>query len=914
MTWPEISHTPASKTLTPKVYTEVGQDNPLRFLNLPGFFDNRGNATSLLAMLGTQVAIKKARKIKAVVITLRDTDLDSRCSGFDKIIDILSMIFKQSIAFYGEALKLHIGLSRDDEPSKEDIIERLKAYQQYIQARVAEEPTPLNRNKEQLVSVFLAHENNIFLFKPGESRAEFLENVRNTTPFEAAELELVGTSAMKQELMSQMDSALIEGNQLFDRLLTTPQKIAALLKKEQRLVKWLSDYTEIAENKTVEQNGASQEAGSESNIQLIKETIGDILQEINETNIQVNALNATRQKITHNITTLLANRALTTFDTLEHDELLENMKATGQPLCTKEHYDNYYAHNRYPMTLQCIEKNRLYRHVPSERLIGPHKGEPFTYVKVTKMTMDCKDLTSDGKVLFRGGYSGTYTPTANGPAGTFQATYKPPQSCYFEYKIEFQRPYNEGREQKSQLKFWDADLETNGQEQRDLKAHLQTLKRTLSEARKNLVSTITTQVKSDIQRSNSNHLALENTAKINLVSLNHTRQALSALQELDNQTCTTFYRKQPSYQTIQTLNEVLDFNSTLYQTFFDKYALTRQFLNITMTNNTATDGPQNTSQPEAHCMPEEDDTTSFGIPGARASSIHCITAPKLIGTFTEPSVRMIGDNTTQPQSSQLLGFVERMHRHRKTAKLVYTVNFYNPASEVREPIGHIDLYGTSTLCRTLDGRRTNVIASKGVFPTSVMDPDTTDVICNEAPPKSSSLTDPIIGGATNGFLRGAANVVGKAISPANFTKEATYVVQSLVHDAFHLTMRSQAHYSAGKPLETALYDAAIETAQMQAMSLSTLIVSYLGQKAKAQGWKKIGGALNFFARAIPYVHMGIQQEIIHTDEFTGELKLDTDKLIDEDFLYETGASVMSAMIVQNEVEHYGNQLFSRGPQ
>ena len=147
VTWPEISHAPQSKTLTPKVYTEVGQDNPLRFLNLPGFFDNRGNATSLLAMLGTQVAIKKARKIKAVVITLRDTDLDSRCAGFDDVIEILSMIFKQSIEFYGEALKLHIGLSKDDEPSKEDIIERLKAYQQFIKARVAEEPTPLNKNK-----------------------------------------------------------------------------------------------------------------------------------------------------------------------------------------------------------------------------------------------------------------------------------------------------------------------------------------------------------------------------------------------------------------------------------------------------------------------------------------------------------------------------------------------------------------------------------------------------------------------------------------------------------------------------------------------------------------------------------------------------------------------------------------------
>ena len=808
---PEIGFDVESKTLLPAMYVEAGQKNPLHFLNMPGFRDNGNSSRRLLTLLGTQVAIKTTRSIKAIVVVVRAENLKNRFTAFDEVVKTLSGMFKGPLESYEKSIKLHIGLSRNDTTTKEDILARLKSFHHHLETSYTKSPTLENLKKQQLVSLFLKEGNtkNIFLFRPGVIRTEFLDNIRQSPSFPSSDNDIVGTEEIKQQFLHHMDGILLKGTQLFNTLLTTPAKIAEQIKKAEALTAWLRD------NATLEDDSAQGATPFANKILTIQETINQTRLEINQTGENKIALNTTRHQIIGKITALLEQKELTTF----HRESWSEREEFGT---LKDPYWYERGTGCWPWPIMYCHTQRTYypglsiaRVVTIPDFTAP---EPFTHVKVEFV-----------KTCDRGGAAGTYEDKAEPQNRTYTGgKYVTPSTCNGGYTVELQRPYNENAEQKRQLQLWKTDLETNGKDTTQCDADLLIYQATLDDAEANLASVLLDEANSEINRKSVAAEAMRNLTQAKRVALNTTRETIRSLQALDNESHTIFFRNQSSYRTIQTFNDIIGFNSTHYQAFLKLYARTQRHLNITVLNGTTHHCHQatpnqstsddfsfedlqqwaSTPWPEETCVIEADETRSFGIPGAKASSMRCL---------------VIGDET---------------------------------------------------------------------------------------PPKSSSISGPIISGATNGFFRGAANVVGKAISPANFTKRATYVVQSLVHDAFYLTMRSQAHIAEGQPLETALIDASIETLQMQALSLSTLLVSHIGQKAKEKGLKQIGGALNFFARAIPYVHMGIQQEIINTKE----LKIDTDKLIDGGLWYETGASVLSAMFVQKEVEHHGDQLFSKGPQ
>jgi len=92
-----IGHTNQSETLYPETY--VNKEDEVAYCDCPGFEDNRGLEERICISINTQLAVKFAKIIKAIVVVIDYHELKAvRAEGFNKLSNTLGQLLKDPAA------------------------------------------------------------------------------------------------------------------------------------------------------------------------------------------------------------------------------------------------------------------------------------------------------------------------------------------------------------------------------------------------------------------------------------------------------------------------------------------------------------------------------------------------------------------------------------------------------------------------------------------------------------------------------------------------------------------------------------------------------------------------------------------------------------------------------------------------
>lgn len=216
-------------------------------------------------------------------------------------------------------------------------------------------------------------------------------------------------------------------------------------------------------------------------------------------------------------------------------------------------------------------------------------------------------------------------------------------------------------------------------------------------------------------------------------------------------------------------------------------------------------------------------------------------------------------------------WVERLQRDDvRTGAPIYRMSFIPPerplltngetSSSPRggaTEFGHIDLYGSTHLCRS-DTGRTNVVEATGIFENHLPDLNTINAVCTELPP---TFFDIMHSGAVQGALRGAANIIGKAICSDRVSEKAKSCIQEIIYVSGYFAMRLHGHLQQEKgDTGAALWKSAVDTFLMWIISLALKIVEKMIVNNCPTSVAR--NACSLFSRTAPFAYAAYQQGLV----------------------------------------------------
>lgn len=236
-------------------------------------------------------------------------------------------------------------------------------------------------------------------------------------------------------------------------------------------------------------------------------------------------------------------------------------------------------------------------------------------------------------------------------------------------------------------------------------------------------------------------------------------------------------------------------------------------------------------------------------------------------------------------------------KDRHTHVDIFTYHLYDGETEV----GSADFYGSKFLCQTEAGNH-NIIQTTGILNEFHITPEMSiDEICQILPP---TLFDRIwytaSESAVNGFLRGAANVIGVTLQSRGCSKQTADTVSQLSYYSSIFSLRFVDYYKHSEEYEdssaclNALYYAAVDTGIMFLTSFAlgqlTRLIHLAGDYLEKQYNTLLGSAVK---KAGSLLRFGVyaQHAIEHGPA-------------------EAAAAVLSGMTVEMATEKLGNYALS----
>ncbi len=322
-----VGHGRESKTCYPQV---VLADDSSGFCDCPGYFSTEGPSARVTTLITTQMAIKRAKEIKAVFVLIPFDDITDRALPFDDLIEIISEIFKNlekalpSVYFAFNKLDEGIDLNSIIKNLEEFVKaeeKKLKNQVQKMEEELKNVPltTEVNINlrevfeidkiskKLQILNFILQSKNHILLVRPadnGKSREEILKCILSSTPishdyFKLPEMD-TNLNAFKKVILNLADNGIkiIEN---IDSVKKDIERNAEILTDyEQQLKNMNQNLEQLKERKSNARDLAILSSNSEAKLKNIQKRLATYGSDCKNFKLETDRLSAEIEAIDRN--------------------------------------------------------------------------------------------------------------------------------------------------------------------------------------------------------------------------------------------------------------------------------------------------------------------------------------------------------------------------------------------------------------------------------------------------------------------------------------------------------------------------------------------------------------------------------------------------------------------------------------
>ena len=419
--------------------------------------------------------------------------------------------------------------------------------------------------------------------------------------------------------------------------------------------------------------------------------------------------------------------------------------------------------------------------------------------------------TSVGKCDY-GGYPGRFDNLKrNKSTGDLEISYYSPEKCLGSIRVYFYMPYNEQPSVLEKIK--------------NLKnlAKLIQARHTLIEQIANLTDSLITSQK---ERELFSYQSSENATQSAQNELLAAMLGLQMHYKHHHQAVQHFRENKPSYQMIDTFNQVIGLKKTVANTFHASYSDVLRLLNeLSLSDMPWNDAPLPFLR-----------NISYYV-GQFAHLPHRFATQKIPGRFSNQTA----DTAFLFDS---WGWDRLPKSHPITKKSLFTLRLFKEDKEV----GSAVYYGQPQFCRSQNGERHNIIETTGLLSKQRVNASAAEEICRL--PMPPSVWDKAKDVALQGAIGGAVDVLGYALEAKQVSKKTSQMIQDLFYYGAMLWMRYSEHLAEEKTSFDALKEAIAETVLMYCIHLSFKLIDYAATRCEQGQQTYLGQGLSFFSRSL----------------------------------------------------------------